>query len=210
MAFCILCEAALPTGARACPACGTPAPRTKSTLVSESVSAEKGRPKQATIAAGALFVFAVLWLVGYYMTGQWFDLGEPFFFLADLSYWNLLVPVVAIFAGVAILVMPAFARQAGSSRTDQGNHMVLYTEHGEKVLVPSPSATNGWAVASLVLALTCGASLAGLPAIIAGHVARGQIRARGGAGGGLAMAGLVIGYLTLLIYVILLIAFVAA
>jgi len=53
--------------------------------------------------------------------------------------------------------------------------------------------TNGLAIASLVLAL-CGLGL--LP-VIFGHVALGQIKRSGDQGSGFAIAGLVIGYLTL-------------
>ena len=57
---------------------------------------------------------------------------------------------------------------------------------------PSPvRPTNGMAIGSLVCALI-GFSL---PAVIMGHVARAQVRARNEAGDGLAVAGLVIGWI---------------
>ncbi|HEV2477224.1 MAG TPA: DUF4190 domain-containing protein [Candidatus Dormibacteraeota bacterium] len=69
---------------------------------------------------------------------------------------------------------------------------------------PSPPAvfvygppTNGAAVASLVFGILswflC-PFVGGLLAVIFGHVARGQIRRTGEAGGGLAIAGLILGY----------------
>ena len=67
--------------------------------------------------------------------------------------------------------------------------------------------TNQMAVASLI----CGLSqvffwfLAGVPAIIFGHVARRQIRQTGEAGGGMAMAGLVMGYIGVLTPLVVLI-----
>jgi Domain of unknown function (DUF4190)/Domain of unknown function (DUF1707) len=71
--------------------------------------------------------------------------------------------------------------------------------------------TNSMAVASMV----CGIGqiffwfLAGVPAIVFGHVARRQIRETGEAGDGMALAGLIMGYLGVLLP-ILLIAGVAA
>jgi Domain of unknown function (DUF4190)/DUF1707 SHOCT-like domain len=71
--------------------------------------------------------------------------------------------------------------------------------------------TNQMAVASLV----CGVGqvffwfLAGVPAIVFGHVARRQIRQTGEAGGGMATAGLVMGYVGVLGPIIALIAVLA-
>ena len=60
---------------------------------------------------------------------------------------------------------------------------------------PPPRPTNGLAVAAFV----CGLAqfvvvLTFIPAIVCGHVARAQIRRTGEAGGGLALAGLILGY----------------
>lgn len=66
-------------------------------------------------------------------------------------------------------------------------------------VVPAPP-TNGLAVASLVFGLLGWfllPVLAPLLAVIFGHMARGQIRNTGEAGGGMAVAGLVLGYLAL-------------
>jgi hypothetical protein len=72
--------------------------------------------------------------------------------------------------------------------------------------------TNGLAVAALV----CGVAqiaflgpLVGIPAIILGHVARSRIRQTGEQGAGMALAGLILGYIGLaltVIFVIILIA----
>lgn len=62
--------------------------------------------------------------------------------------------------------------------------------------------TNTLAVLSLVFALLGGALLP----IIFGHVAKSQIRRTGERGDGLATAGLIIGYLWLIVLVIILIA----
>jgi hypothetical protein len=67
---------------------------------------------------------------------------------------------------------------------------------------PLPASTSGWAIFSLIAGLLAWLGvfgLGGLAAVIAGHVAKGQIRASGGrlGGDGLATAGLVMGYLNL-------------
>lgn len=74
--------------------------------------------------------------------------------------------------------------------------------------------TNSLAITSLV----CGISqvffwfLAGIPAIVCGHIARHQIRQTGEDGDGLALAGLILGYIGVLgpILIILLIALAAS
>lgn len=62
---------------------------------------------------------------------------------------------------------------------------------------PPQSATNGMAIASLVISLVgffiCGGLLCPLGAIF-GHVAKGQISRTGEAGDGIALAGLIIGW----------------
>jgi len=68
-------------------------------------------------------------------------------------------------------------------------------------VAPAPfrPPTNGLAIATLVLGIL---GFALLPVIL-GHVALGQIRRRGEAGTGLAIAGLVLGYLALAGYIVL-------
>lgn len=78
---------------------------------------------------------------------------------------------------------------------------------------PAVTKTNTNAIVSLVLScvglFTCG--LASIPGVIFGHIARSQIRERHGRedGNGLAIAGLIIGYLTI-IGVIVYFLFIAA
>ena len=65
-----------------------------------------------------------------------------------------------------------------------------------------PTETNIWAIISLisgVLGWLGVFGLGGIAAVVAGHVAKGQIRSSGGrqAGDGLATAGLVLGYLNI-------------
>lgn len=58
---------------------------------------------------------------------------------------------------------------------------------------------NPWAIASLVLGLCATAVLA----VIAGHVALSQIKRTGERGTGLAVAGLILGYLMTLFYLVI-------
>lgn len=62
--------------------------------------------------------------------------------------------------------------------------------------VPAPAPTNGFAIAALVCGVAgCFLLLPSVLAVVFGHVARSQIRARGEQGKGLATAGLITGYL---------------
>ncbi|MET9526259.1 DUF1707 and DUF4190 domain-containing protein [Streptomyces coeruleorubidus] len=63
--------------------------------------------------------------------------------------------------------------------------------------VPRPQ-TNGKAVAAGVCGLLCVPTmgLTGIPAVVLGHVARAEIRSRGELGDGLALTGLVLGWLS--------------
>jgi hypothetical protein len=77
---------------------------------------------------------------------------------------------------------------------------------------PPAPPTNGLAVASLVCGIgTFVVGVSFIPAIICGHIARRQIRQTGQQGGGMALAGLILGYVggalfALLIAVFLIVA----
>ena len=58
-----------------------------------------------------------------------------------------------------------------------------------------------------VLSLVFGLFGSGIIAVILGHVAHGQIRRTGERGSGLATAGLILGYLAVVIYIGLIIAY---
>lgn len=75
-------------------------------------------------------------------------------------------------------------------------------------VAPPPAAYNSLATVSLIFGIVSWLLLpiiGALVAIITGHTARAQIRSKGGNGDGLALAGLILGYLQLL-FTILIIA----
>ena len=69
---------------------------------------------------------------------------------------------------------------------------------------PAPVRTNPLAVAALICGvaefLTLG--LTALPAVVLGHMARSQIRRSGEAGSGLALTGLILGWLSIVLWVL--------
>jgi hypothetical protein len=67
---------------------------------------------------------------------------------------------------------------------------------------PTTATTNGLAIGSLILSLL-GFSL---PAVIMGHISRGQIRRTGQQGDGIAIAGLVFGYLGMAFWTLIIVA----
>jgi hypothetical protein len=70
----------------------------------------------------------------------------------------------------------------------------------------APPPSDGLAVASLVCALLGFFGVPGLfiAAIVCGHLARGRARRQGRPGSGIALAGLIIGYITAVLYALLL------
>ena len=67
--------------------------------------------------------------------------------------------------------------------------------------VPRTPAVAIWSLILAVLSFTCGWLFTGIPAVICGHIARAKIRKSGGAlgGKGIATAGLILGYIALVI-----------
>ena len=80
---------------------------------------------------------------------------------------------------------------------------------GTTVYFAEPEATNGKAVASLVFGILWLGGLGSIAAIILGHIARTEIRQRGGTGGGLALAGVILGYVGLALLVVNLVLYIA-
>jgi hypothetical protein len=73
-----------------------------------------------------------------------------------------------------------------------------------------PTTTNGMAIGSFVCGLlqVCSFGLTAIPAVILGHSARRQIRQTGQPGDGLAIAGLVLGWVGLGLFVLLVVCLV--
>jgi len=71
-----------------------------------------------------------------------------------------------------------------------------------------PIRTNAMAVASMLLALAV--PVGAIPAIITGHRARHEIRQTGEHGDGMAVTGLVLGYLTIFVGMLILVGFLIA
>ena len=63
----------------------------------------KSSPAWVPITAVSLFGFAIAWLVTYYLTSEWLDLGTNFLFLADLNYWNLAIGFGAMVIALGLL-----------------------------------------------------------------------------------------------------------
>lgn len=77
-----------------------------------------------------------------------------------------------------------------------------YPQQNAHYPTPLPASTSGWAIFSLIAGLLAWLGvfgLGGIAAVIAGHIAKGQIRSSGGrvGGDGLATVGLVLGYINL-------------
>lgn len=68
-------------------------------------------------------------------------------------------------------------------------------------LVPRTAPAAIWSLVLAVLSFTCGWLVTAIPAVICGHIARSKIRKSGGAlrGKGIATAGLVLGYIALVL-----------
>lgn len=68
-----------------------------------TAAARKPSPTWLPVTAVSLIVFAIAYLVVYYLTSQWFDLGSNFSFLANLSYWNLAIGFGAMIGSLILL-----------------------------------------------------------------------------------------------------------
>ena len=81
----------------------------------------------------------------------------------------------------------------------------------EAARVARTSALAVWSLILGILSLLCFAIFAGIPAIICGHMGRSRIKQSGGTlvGGGMALAGLILGYIGTTIVTIAIIAAIA-
>jgi hypothetical protein len=129
--------------------------------------------------------------------------------------------VLAVLNAFAALILgygavAAFATAKLGPAPASSGAAVLPVADGTVLVTPAetigvmPQGTNGFATASLVLGI-CGFLLCGIGSILAivfGHIARSQIRRSGGRqqGAGIAMAGLVLGYIWVGLIVIVVVA----
>jgi len=67
-----------------------------------AAAARKPSPTWIPATAVGLVAFAIIYLVVYYLTSQFFDLGSSFSFLAHLSYWNLAIGFGAMIAALLL------------------------------------------------------------------------------------------------------------
>lgn len=81
----------------------------------------------------------------------------------------------------------------------------------EAARVARTSALAVWSLILGILSLLCFAIFAGIPAIICGHMGRSRIKQSGGTlvGGGMALAGLIMGYIGAVIVTLVIIAAIA-
>ena len=68
-----------------------------------TAAAKKPSPTWVPATAVSLIVFAIVWLVFYYLTAQFFDLPDAFAFLQELSYWNLAIGFGAMIGALILL-----------------------------------------------------------------------------------------------------------
>ncbi|MDN5823125.1 MAG: DUF4190 domain-containing protein [Micrococcaceae bacterium] len=119
--------------------------------------------------------------------------------MGGLQAWHLLIILVVaavVTAAVVVIILAVCKPRAGvgarhGAGLPQGPPpQIGYTMNGQPIYQqPVPAQTNVLAILALVLGL-----FTGILGIVFGHIARSQIRSTGEGGAGLALAGLVIGY----------------
>ena len=83
-----------------------------------------------------------------------------------------------------------------------GDQQPIWQEQQRPQFQPAPS-TNGLAIASLILSISSFIVLpviGSIAGVICGHIARSQLRQRPGEGDGLALAGLIVGWIGIAVY----------
>jgi len=171
-----------------------------------------------------LAIFTYAWGVNHWVAerkGGWLlNLGLPVPYGESGSFTGFLYGLWAhlnLFLAVAVA---AVAGRIAASRPADADHSGYAAGLGADGLPPAAAPmpavagqapTNGAAIASLVCGIV-GMFLffpAAVPAVICGHVARSRIRRTGENGAGLALAGLILGYIGLLILAAVVIAIIA-
>ncbi len=67
-----------------------------------TAAANKPSPPWVAGTALGLVVFAIVYLVVYYLTQGFVELGDKFTFLVNLEYWNLLIGFGAMVAALVL------------------------------------------------------------------------------------------------------------
>lgn len=174
------------------------------------IRAQAHAPGKPATPFVAIAVLGPLVVIALFLVGQWRYFGGGLF--------GLILHVLAIIAllvtGISVAVIRSRSRATPSASpsapigyTTDGQPIypvVGYTPDGRAVtadravgLQPRATGTNAMAIVALIMAF-----VVPFLAIIFGHVARSQIRRTGEDGAGMALAGLIIGYLSIAAYIV--------
>lgn len=159
-----------------------------------------GAPFAATPGLGSLAAIGAWGLIarfrgaGYWALAYAVAAGLLFAVVSGFSYLPVLLALSFVLWALVVLGVVRLAL-AHERRADRRS---MEAASARSTAVAYSGRTNGFAVASIVLALLGG----GIFAIVFGHVARSQIRLSGDGGSGMATAGLVIGYVSIVLSVI--------
>jgi hypothetical protein len=157
---------------------------------------------------------------------QWPDLSgsptseQPAAPLPDLSPPPAAPPVVPPAAPPVVppAAIPAQPLYPGASYGTPSGHPHTYGYAHQAYPYQPQQRTNGLAIASMVLSISggvllfCVYFLGGVPGAVGailGHVARKKVRERGEAGDGMALAGIIVGWIVTGLALLILIVFVA-
>ncbi len=109
-------------------------------------------------------------------------------------------------SGQVIVPVPSILRKRPETHIPRRPSPPLGIAAGTSANVPLPSTAAVWSLVLGILSVLCLGLVAGIPAVICGHAANARIKAEGGAltATGLATAGLVMGYLSIMVSVLIL------
>lgn len=145
----------------------------------------------AFIAVGAWGIIARFRGPGYWAFLYASVAGGLLSAIAILTYFPLFVVLLLALWALAVLGVVRLA--LGHERRAAARPLIQPAARADGSL--AAGRTNGFATASLILAIVGG----GVLAIVFGHVAHSQIRQTGEGGSGMATAGLVIGYVSIVV-----------
>lgn len=102
--------------------------------------------------------------------------------------------------------------QPGQPYAPYGAYGGAYGQPAQPYGYPAPAPTNGMAIASLVVSVVSIVACAGFTGFIGailGHVARGQIKRNNEQGAGLALAGIIVGWVGFALFIAMIVLFIA-